>query len=289
MSEIEIGVGTLRFEGNPAKLYEALAKAQVGFTPIPRSKTGQSGNRNFKYADYATIMRCVRPALAENGITVLQPLHSADGSSVTTTILAGHGAAIISSFSFPNQKDPQDFGKHHTYYRRYQLQSMLGLEGDKDADDLPDVNEEHAQQQGFTDAAPPVKETKPPAAPKASANGTAKPAPVSAEPKPAVASEPKTNGSAKPSVDSTASSETKMEAVPSAEKIVEGIAPEKLNSALTACMKQFTPPWRLINVREFFAEHFDPNSEMPHPDNMDPALKRRILAKIIEVKNVAPF
>jgi hypothetical protein len=273
MDQIEIGVDTLRFEGNVAKLYEELAKAQTEFTPIPRNKPGQSGNRNFKYADYATIMRCVRPALAAHGISVLQPLHSRDGNAVTTTILAGHGGAIISSLSFPAQKDPQEFGKHHTYYRRYQLQSMLGLEGDKDADDLPDVNDEY---QGFKE---PAKEAEPKPSPKATT--------ASAEKKPAPAKEQKTNGSAKPSVDSTESSETKP--APKLEAI-DSIPEDKLNGVLSSIMKQMNPPWKLMNVREFYAEHFDAKpEEMPHPDNMKAPLKREILRKLVEVKGVAPF
>ena len=276
---IDINLGTLKFEGNPTKLYEALAKAQLNFVPIPKNKPGQSGNRNFKYADYATLMRCVRPALAEQGIIVIQPLHSSDGACVTTTILAGHGAAIVSSFSFPPQKDPQEFGKHHTYYRRYQLQSMLGLEGDKDADDLPDVNEER---QGFTEQATPAKkepkEPKP-AAPKA--NG------ASVEKSSAPASAEKTTTSAAPSEPTTASKPATSE---KATQAIESIPEEKLNGVLSAIMKQMDPPWKLMNVRGFYAEHFDAKPEdMPHPDNMKPQLKRQILSKLVEVTGAAPF
>lgn len=283
MDQIEIDVDTLRFEGNVAKLYEELAKAQAEFTPIPRNKPGQSGNRHFEYANYATIMRCVRPALAAHGISVLQPLHSRDGNAVTTTILAGHGGAIVSSFSFPAHKDPQEFGKCHTYYRRYQLQSMLGLEGDKDADDLPDVNE-----QGFTEQA-----ASSPKAPKASV-----------EKPPVAAKEQKTNGSAKPSAASTESSEPKPEpkleskpeekkpekTIINPSKVIEGIEDAKLNNVLSVMMKQMSPPWKLMDVRAFYAEHFDAKPEdMPHPDQMKAPLKRQILSKLIEVKGVAPF
>lgn len=275
---IEINLGTLKFEGNPTKLYEALAKAQLNFVPIPRSKPGQSGNRNFKYADYATIMRCVRPALAEQQITVLQPLHSSDGQAVTTTILAGHGAAIISSLSFPTQRDPQEFGKHHTYYRRYQLQSMLGLEGDKDADDLPDVNEEHAQQQGYTEPAQPKKEPK--ASPKA--NG------ASAKKESAAASDQKTEPSVKSSEAST--EPAKEQPKTSAAATIDGLPEAKLNGVLSSIMKQMDPPWLLRDVRSFYSEHFGAKPEdMPHPDSMPAPLKRQILTKLVEVKNVAPF
>ncbi len=279
MDQIEIGVSTLRIEGNPAKLYEELAMAAQEFVPIPKVAKGQSGNRHFDYANYATIMRCVRPALSKHGIVVMQPLHSNDDEAVTTTILAGHGAAIVSSFSFVPHKDPQEFGKHHTYYRRYQLQAMLGLEGDKDADDLPDVNE-----QGFT-------EKQEASSPKAKA---------SVEKPPAAAKEQKTNGSAKPSAASTESSEPKPEPKPEEKKpektvinpakAIDGIEDAKLNTVLSAIMKQMDPPWKLMDVRSFYAEHFDAKPEdMPHPDQMKAPLKRQILSKLIEVKGVAPF
>jgi hypothetical protein len=153
---IELGLDTLTIKGDPTKLYENLAKAQAEFLPVPKMSEGQAGQKKFKYAGYATLMRCIRPALTAHGIAIIQPLHSREDMAITTTIIAGHGASISCSFSFKADytkkfkdgtvvDDPQEFGRCHTYYRRYQLQAMLGIEGDSDADDLPDVNEEKAQ------------------------------------------------------------------------------------------------------------------------------------------------
>lgn len=295
VSGIEIGVDTLRIEGEPTKLYEALAAAQAEFAPVPKLDEGQVGmSRKFKYAGYATLMKCVRPALTKHGIALIQPLHYRDGKAVTTTILAGHGASIQTSYSFNadyQRKDKngtvtddcQEFGRSHTYYRRYQLQSILGIEGDDDADGLPEAKQdsrqfsEPARDATTGEAMPPKKEPKP-AAPKA--NG------ASAAPKPAAVVQ-QTLPSVQAS-DSTTAAKSDA-AVPSAEKIVEGIPPEKLNTALTNCMQQMTPPWLVINIREFYAKHFDAENEMPAPQDMDPTLKRRILAKMIEVEKVAPF
>ncbi len=294
VSGIEIGVDTLRIEGEPAKLYEALAKAQAEFAPVPKLDEGQVGmSRKFKYAGYATLMKCVRPALTKYGIALIQPLHYRDGMAVTTTIVAGHGASIQTSYSFNadyQRKDKngtvtddcQEFGRSHTYYRRYQLQSMLGIEGDDDADGLPEV-----KPQGFSESrdattgeAVPAKAAKAPKAEKPAVSAEPKPVSAPQQTLPSVqASEPTTNG--KPS-------NGKADAVPSPEAIVAGIAPEKLNAALGACMKQMTPPWRVIDIRKFYATHIS-EEEMPAPDNMEPELKRRILAKIIEVEKVAPF
>lgn len=182
---IELGFDTLSINGDPTKLYEALAKAQAEFLPVPKGDEGMVGfDRKFKYAGYATLMRCTRPALSANGIAIMQPLHSRNGQAVSTIILAGHGASIVASFHFKAEyqkatkagtvDDPQEFGRNHTYYRRYQLQGLLGLEGDDDADALP----KHDQAQ-FTEKAPksePKSETK--SEPKAAPLPSAPPEPV---------------------------------------------------------------------------------------------------------------
>jgi len=137
---IEIGVDeSLKVNGDATALFENLAKAQLEFIPVPRDSAGQVGaNRSFKYAGYATIMRCIRPALSKYGIAVLQPLHFRGGMAITTTIVAGHGASIQTSFAFkadftkrskegtPLGDDPQEFGRCHTYYRRYQPKRLQG-------------------------------------------------------------------------------------------------------------------------------------------------------------------
>ncbi len=150
----------------------------------------------------------------------------------------------------------------------------------------------------FEEPAPEVKEPKQLPAPKA-AKAPAK-AQASAEPKPVVAVQP-TLPSVQASEPTIASSngsaiETKTtqngktsDPVPSPETIVEGIPPEKLNLALTNVMKQFNPPWKFINIRKFYADHFDASVDIPKGDDMEPAMKRQILAKIIEVEKVAPF
>lgn len=174
LDSIDIHVGSLKVEGDATKLFEELAKAQADFDPVPRDSAGQVGtNRFFKYADYATLTRCTRPYLTKRGIVVLQPLHFENGMAVTTTIIAGHGARISSSFSFKADPNPQEFGRHHTYYRRYQLQGMLGLEGE-DSDDPGAMREKN----GFTEKAPAA-----PKAPAAEAPKAAQKPPVAEKPK----------------------------------------------------------------------------------------------------------
>lgn len=279
MSEaIDIGVDTLRIEGDPTKLYEALAKAQSEFAPVPKVDDGQVGNdRRFKYAGYATLMKCVRPALAANGIALIQPLHYRDEMAITTTIIAGHGASIQTSFAFSadymktdkygsKKDDCQEFGRAHTYYRRYQLQSILGIEGDDDADALPEPKERAQFQE---------KETKQLPAPKG--NGATKQAQASVETKPAPAPEEKTNGSAKPSAVLTVSSEAKP---------AQQLNADQLKVLITDCMKQ--KGWKLIKLREFFAQHVD-EAGFEKADTMPIEQMRMLHQKLVQVEGCAPF
>lgn len=287
---IEVGIDTMSIDGNPTALFENLAKAHAEFLPIPKQAAGQIGKRNFKYADYATIMRCVRPALSKYGISIIQLLHSRGANAVTTTILAGHGASVSGSFSFKPNDDPQEFGRHHTYYRRYQLQAILCIEGDKDADDLPDVNESRHETSGYTE---PAKESK--AAPKAPE--------ASVEKKPVPANGQKTNGSAKQSDGSTseaATSKPKNEApatspkadkksepsAESAKKDDPASALNTINKLLANAMEQLG--WEMPEILEFYKGHVDP-AGFKRAANLTIDQKRQLHAKLVEVHNVAPF
>lgn len=289
-SVIEIGLDTLSIKGDPSKLYEELAKAQAKFIPVPRSNQGQVGQQKFKYAGYAQVMRCVRPALSDHGITIFQPLHSRDDMAVTTTILAGHGASITASFSFKaefsrKQKDgtvvddPQEFGRHHTYYRRYQLQAMLGIEGDADADDLPDVNEKKEAAQYSEPARDPVTGDAVPAkAPKAKASADTKSA--SAEPTPIHSATPSgsstKNGKAESSKPSNGSDASQPPAVTT----------KTINEQLTAAMDELK--WKMPELKAFFVEHVD-EAGFDKAANLTVEKKQLLFRKMVEVHNVTPF
>lgn len=269
---IEIGLDTLVINGDPTKLYDELAKAQAEFVPVPRGSVGQVGQQKFQYASYSTLIRCVRPALSAHGLAIFQPLHWRDGKAITTTILAGHGASIQASFAFKGEytkkfkdgtivDDPQEFGRAHTYYRRYQLQAMLGIEGDKDADELPDVNEEPVQ---YTE-----KKSSPVAA------SAPKELPVSAEKKP-VAVEKKTNGSAKVSEPTTVV-EKKPEPAQSVKTLTE---------LITAGMKQLN--WKVADVRSFYTENVD-KAGFDKADNLTVDQRKALFDKMVQLKDVTPF
>jgi len=251
----------MKIMGDPTKLFQELAQAQMEFTPIPKAKEGQVGAQRFRYADYNTIVRCVRPALAAHGIAFVQPLHWEDGRAVSTTILAGHGATVASSFAFKAdftrtlkdgsiRDDPQEFGKVHTYYRRYQLQSMLGIEGDKDADDLPDVNDEQVQH---------VEKER-----KSSPRLAPPPAPV--PPAPVI--------------------EAAGETVKGTEKEAPAqLDANTLNTLLAEAMDILK--WKMSDVKAFYKEHVDP-AGFEKPSSMTLEQKRALHDKMREMHTALP-
>lgn len=138
----------LCFEGEPkaqAALATALAKAQGNFGHVGKDKMGQLGNQRFQYTTISAARKAVSGPLTDEGIALLMPISNGpDAPWVRVScVLLGHGAQISTHLDLnpadwrdKNDRYPiQSFGKLTTYMRRYLLLSLLGLEGDKDADD----------------------------------------------------------------------------------------------------------------------------------------------------------
>jgi hypothetical protein len=128
-------IGTLE---QLSALYAALAEAQGQFAPILRDRTGRTGNQTYKYATLASVLNSVRPALSANGLAVAQPISFGDEWCYITTVLAHRdGARLVSVCGVQLAEEIKDFGSNRTYMCRYALQSLLVLDGDADADELP--------------------------------------------------------------------------------------------------------------------------------------------------------
>jgi hypothetical protein len=120
-----------------AELAKALAAAQGKFPPIIKDKTALAGKYSYAYADLASVIEAVRPALAENGLAHLQSALTA-GKTVTITTLLLHGSGqfvesdplIMEAVS----NMPQAIGSAISYGRRYQLSALLGLAAEQDDD-----------------------------------------------------------------------------------------------------------------------------------------------------------
>ena len=83
-----------------------------------------------KYFDINGLLKHVEPLLDKNGLLLLQPIIK--GEVFSEIIDVENGDSVTSSMLLPNIQDPQKVGSAVTYYRRYTLQSLLGLQAEDD-------------------------------------------------------------------------------------------------------------------------------------------------------------
>lgn len=83
-----------------------------------------------KYFDINGLLKHVEPLLDKNGLLLLQPIIK--GEVFSEIIDTENGESVTSSIALPNIQDPQKLGSAVTYYRRYTLQSLLGLQAEDD-------------------------------------------------------------------------------------------------------------------------------------------------------------
>lgn len=137
-----------------AALMAALAKAQGEFKPIEKNRTVQiatrtGGSYTFRYADLEEILSKTRPALAANGLAMIQTIeHGQQGPVLSCKLMHAAGGVVTSEVMIPSARDmagdPKAFGAAITYYRRYMVTAMLGVAADDDLDE--DGQEMHPPQ-----------------------------------------------------------------------------------------------------------------------------------------------
>lgn len=118
------------------ELGQALAKAQAGFSHPSKSRTVDVGNYRYSYAELPAVLDAVRPALATNGLSVLQPVE-VRGTHVRVWTMLLHTSGEWLRTALVLQADspkPQAIGSAITYGRRYGLSAMLGIAADEDED-----------------------------------------------------------------------------------------------------------------------------------------------------------
>lgn len=116
-----------------AELAKAMVAAQQSLGLVAKSST----NPHFKskYADLATVLDAVLPALNGAGISLLQaPGGDIDGNvTLTTTLLHESGEWMESTLTMrPTKSDPQGVGSAITYARRYAALSVAGAAPEDD-------------------------------------------------------------------------------------------------------------------------------------------------------------
>lgn len=111
----------------------ALAKAQAEMTNPVFNKT----NPHFKsaYADLASVLNAVRPALAKNGIAIMQMSGMEEAGVVLYTRLTHtSGQWIQSVYPVTISQKHQDIAAAMTYAKRISLSAIAGVAGEDDDD-----------------------------------------------------------------------------------------------------------------------------------------------------------
>ena len=82
-----------------------------------------------KYFDINSLIKQVTPILEKHKLLLLQPIKDGEQYSIIFDL---DGGSVESSLKLPTDLDAQKIGSAITYYRRYTLQSLLGLQAEDD-------------------------------------------------------------------------------------------------------------------------------------------------------------
>jgi len=132
-----------------------------------------------KYADLGSVLDTVRPKLAKQKVFILQPMRTEDGLVVQQTVLMHESGqwvgseAVIAVGDDKGLNKAQSFGLVISYFRRYQLQALVGIASEDDdgstksekSEDKKDANEEPQETKAlkeFRDKCEPIMDSLPP-------------------------------------------------------------------------------------------------------------------------------
>lgn len=133
------------------ELFAALAIAQGKYTDVVKDKKAridsEKGSYGFPYADIASYIEAIRPALTEAKLAVIQaPAVDQGMATVTTRIVHASGQWVEAELSMPIGKPtPQAVGSAITYARRYSLVAMLCLAAEDDDGEQAERGSERRQ------------------------------------------------------------------------------------------------------------------------------------------------
>ncbi len=130
----------MRESADITKIAFALVRAQAAMDNPPRNRAVQvrseKGSYTFRYSTLDKITEMIRPALAENGLCILQPIVTTDrGAVLLTRLLHESGQWMECEVTLPPVgNNPQSFGSAVTYLKRYSLVAFLNITSDEDND-----------------------------------------------------------------------------------------------------------------------------------------------------------
>jgi hypothetical protein len=114
-------------------IYKKLLEVQKEVGAI--SKDSKNPFFKSKYFDINKLIEVVNPVLSDKGIVLLQPIQ--DNKVQSVLVDSESGDSVKSELELPNLTDPQKVGSCISYYRRYTLSSLLGLQAeDEDGNGL---------------------------------------------------------------------------------------------------------------------------------------------------------
>jgi len=144
---------------------DALAKALSAAQGEMGGAVKDASNPFFKssYADLGSVIRAIKEAFANNGLSYTQfPVRDEAGAGVETILMHESGQWIKSHYTLPLAKfDAQSAGSCLTYARRYALQAIAGI---------PAVDDDGNQANASAPAAPPPAPARKPKAQKTPEN-----------------------------------------------------------------------------------------------------------------------
>lgn len=117
-------------------IQKKVARATLAMGRITKSKTADLGNYKYTYATLTDTLQTVKEALVEEGLALMQPIVVDDnGHMIVTTTVVDKSTGESINYGGPGinlKADPQAMGSAISYYRRYALTSLFGLEVDDD-------------------------------------------------------------------------------------------------------------------------------------------------------------
>ena len=108
-------------------IYHKLYKLQSEIGTV--SKDVRNPFYKSKYFDINSLIGQLQPLLEKHKLVLIQPITD---NKVRSVIVDLDGGSVESSMKLPDIQDPQKIGSAITYYRRYTLTSLLGLQAEDD-------------------------------------------------------------------------------------------------------------------------------------------------------------
>lgn len=125
---------SITFISNYAKPMQNIAKKllEIQKKNVFIPKTGKNPFTKSNYRKLDDILTIIKPILSDNGIILLQT--NTDWKCIVTLFDVDSGEKVESSMDISHQTDPQKVWAMITYYTRYWISWLLGLEVTEDKD-----------------------------------------------------------------------------------------------------------------------------------------------------------